>query len=75
MLCVSAKNIRTRVMKYLSHLAIEENSKIFTIPFNRQEMADYLNVERTALSKELSKMQKEGLISYYKNTFKILEKN
>lgn len=72
MLSVSAKNIRTRVMKYLSNVAMEENSKIFTIPFNRQEMADYLNVDRSALSKELSKMQDDGLISYYKNTFKII---
>ena len=43
------------------------------IPFNREQFADYLNVDRTALSKELSNMQSEGLIEFKKNHFKLLE--
>ena len=48
-------------------------SKIFDIPYNRQQLADYLGVDRSALSSELSRMQKDGIISYYKNTFKLLQ--
>lgn len=44
-------------------------SNSFEIPFNRQQLADYLSVERSALSSELSKMQTDGLISYRKNKF------
>lgn len=66
------KHIRARVLLFLSNMAIEQNKKIFNIPFNRQQMADFLNVERTALSKELAKMQADGLIEYYKNTFKVI---
>ncbi len=39
------------------------------IPFNRQQLADYLCIDRSAMSNELSKMKKEGLIDYKKNTF------
>ncbi len=67
--CISSKGIRTKVMTYLSSEALKAGSKQFTIPFDRQQMADYLNVERSALSKELGRMQKEGLLSYRKNTF------
>ncbi len=69
----SNKTIRDRVLAYLSYMSIQKNSLSFQIPFNRQQMADYLNVERSALSKELSKMKKEGLLDYNKNTF-ILKK-
>lgn len=67
--CISSKNIRTRVMIYLSAEAIKCGQKEFTIPFDRQQMADYLNVERSALSKELGRMQKEGILTFYKNKF------
>ena len=45
------------------------------IPFDRQQMADYLNVERTALSKELSKMQRDGLIRFRGHDFEVLYKD
>lgn len=65
----SPKSIRGRVMAYLNSLAQRKHSSEFDIPFDRQQLADYLNVERTALSKELSKMQKEGLIWTRKKHF------
>ena len=43
------------------------------IPYNRQQLADYLNVERSALSNELSLMQRDGLIRYEKNHFAVTE--
>lgn len=68
----SAKTIRGRVMAYLNSLAIQKNRTEFDIPFDRQQMADYLNVERTALSKELGRMKRDGLIDYHKQHFVLL---
>ena len=68
----SPKSIRGRVTAYLSSVSLQEGANEFDIPFDRQQLADYLNVERTALSKELGKMQQEGLISTRKRHFKLL---
>lgn len=67
----SPKTIRGRVMSYLSTVSLQNGSNEFDIPFDRQALADYLNVERTALSKELSKMQKDGYFTVRKNHFAI----
>lgn len=64
-----SKSIRGRVLSYLSFQSIQQKSTSFSIPFNRQQLADYLGVDRSALSHELSKMQIEGLISFQKNQF------
>lgn len=66
---MSKKTIREKVLSYLSYQAEKQGKSMFEIPFNRQQMADYLAVDRSALSAELSKMQREGLISYDKNHF------
>lgn len=66
---MSKKTTRARVMSYLSEVAAETGKNTFEIPFNRQEMADYLAVERSALSATLSGMQAEGLITFRKNRF------
>ena len=68
---ISNKTIRHTVLSYLSFMKLETQNSTFKIPFDRQQMADYLNVERSALSKELSKMKSEGLIDYHKNTFTV----
>ena len=67
----SPKSIRGRVMSYLNSISLQTGSSEFDIPFDRQQLADYLNVERTALSKELGKMQSDGLIRVRKNHFKL----
>ena len=54
-------------------LSAQQKKKIITVPFNRQQMADYLSVDRSALSNELSKMQKEGILEYHKESFKLLK--
>lgn len=69
----SPKSIRARVISYLSDQAAREGSLEITIPFNRQQLADYLEVDRSALSNELSKMQKEGLLTINRNTFRLPE--
>ena len=71
MFCISSKTVRGRVLAYLSKQARLAASSSFRIPFDRQQMADYLNVDRTALSKELGKMKEEGLIDFNKNHFVI----
>ena len=68
----SPKSIRGRVMAYLNSVSLQNGSDEFDIPFDRQQLADYLNVERTALSKELGKMQKDGLITTKKKHFILL---
>lgn len=67
----SKKTIRKKVLSYLS---AQNKEGWFMIPFNREQMASYLNVERSALSKELGKMKKEGLIDFHRNRFCLLKK-
>ena len=69
----SSKTIRGRLLSYLSYQALCHGSRRFTIPFDRQQLADYLHVDRSALSNELGKMQREGLIQVKKNAFELLE--
>jgi len=68
----SPKTIRGRVMAYLNSVSLKKGSNEFDIPFDRQQLADYLNLERSALSKELGKMKKDGLIEVRKNHFKLI---
>jgi CRP-like cAMP-binding protein len=56
-------------MAYLNTVSLQTQSTEFDIPFDRQQLADYLNVERTALSKELGKMRDDGLIETKKSHF------
>lgn len=65
----SSKSIRGRLMSYFSQCAKGSGSCSFQISYNRQQLADYLGVDRSAMSNELSKMQKEGLIEYQRNQF------
>ena len=68
----SSKAVRTRVLAYLSEQSVRAQSTDFEIPLNRQQMADYLNLDRSGLSKELSKMKSDGIIEYRKNHFILL---
>lgn len=66
------KSCRGRLLSYLNAVSLQKGTTTFDIPFDRQQLADYLNLERTNLSKELGKMQREGIISFKKNHFKII---
>ena len=70
---LSCRTTRDKLMAYLSEQAKAKKSNIFDIPFNRQELADYISVERSAMSAELSKLKKEGLIDFQKNHFILLQ--
>lgn len=67
------KSIRKRLLSYFSECIKRTGGYSFDIPYNRQQLADYLSVERSALSNELSLMQRDGLIHYDKNHFVIME--
>lgn len=69
MMHTAPKSIRDKLLSYLSEQAMINGSTSFTIPFDRQQLADYLGIDRSALSNELSKMRKDNLISFKKNEF------
>ena len=69
---MSKRTTRDKLLSYLSSQSNRSGSNEFDIPFNRQQLADYLSVDRSAMSSELGRMQEEGLIIYKKNHFKLL---
>lgn len=68
---MSKRTTREKLISYLSEESKKQNSSNFTIPFNRQQLADFLSVDRSAMSNELCKMRDEGLIEFDKNYFKL----
>lgn len=70
----SQKSIRGRLISYLSEQARRSGSYQFTVPFDRQQLADYLGVDRSAMSNELSKMKRENILTYEKNHFSLTQK-
>ncbi len=69
---ISNRTTREKLLSYLSDEAQRSRSASFSIPFNRQQLADFLSVDRSAMSNELGKMRKEGLIEFHKNQFTLL---
>lgn len=63
------RNTRTKILSYLSTESLKKHSREFEIPFTRQQLADYLCVDRSGLSAELCKMRDEGLLEFKKNKF------
>ena len=68
----SKSSLREKILAYLSIESRRNGSTNFTVPLNRTEMADYLCMNRSALSRGLAKMKKDGIIDYESNTFRIL---
>lgn len=69
---VSKRTIREKLLSYLSLQSQMEASRYFEIPLGRIELAEYLCVDRSALTRELAKMKEEGLIDYDKNCFRMM---
>jgi CRP-like cAMP-binding protein len=69
---ISSRATSERIMKYLIEESVRRGSKEFEIPYDRQALADYLCVERSALSAEISKLIGRGVIESRKNHFKLL---
>lgn len=68
----ASRSVRGRILTFLSQMAVRRGSRVFDIPFNREQLADYLNVDRSALSRELGRMQKDGLIRVQRAHFELL---
>lgn len=69
---ISSRTTSERLMKYLIEESVRRGSKEFDIPYDRQALADYLCVERSALSAEIGKLIDKGVIESRKNHFKLL---
>lgn len=70
---MSKKSLRGKILSYLSSEALRTGKKEFQIPYNRQQLAEYLSVDRSALSAELGRMQKEGILEFQRNWFRLYE--
>lgn len=68
----SKRTTRDKLMTYLLITAKEQGSSSFTIPYDRQELADYLEVDRSGLSAEISKLRREGVLTAEKSRFTLL---
>ncbi len=66
------KSLRSKILAYLEYETRYLEEKKITIPFNRTDLANYLDADRSALTRELSRMRQEGLIDFEKNTFVLL---
>ena len=69
---MSKRTTREKLISYLSQEAKMSDSPTFEIPFNRQQLADFLSVDRSVMSAELCKMRDEGMIKFKKNRFELL---
>ena len=66
------RSLREKILSYLSHLAQEQRSSEIKSPLGRVDLADFLGVDRSALTRELNRMAADGVIAYSKNTFTLL---
>lgn len=69
---MSQRTTREKLLSYLSEQSMKAGSSVFDIPFNRQQMADYLSVDRSAMSGELCRMRDEGILKFNRNHFELL---
>lgn len=69
---MSKRSTREKLISYLSEEAKKQNNNSITIPFNRQQLADFLSVDRSAMSNELCKMRDDGLLTFDRNRFTLL---
>lgn len=72
---LSKRTTKEKLLSYLSEVASKKGSSVFEIPFNRQQLADFLCVERSAMSSELSKLKKDGIIDFDKQIFLLKKTN
>lgn len=70
---IAMRSTKEKLLSYLSSQALDADSGSFAIPYNRQELADYLCVDRSALSSVLSRLKQEGMLDYHRNDFRVLK--
>lgn len=72
---ITKRTTREKLLAYLSSMALKNNSGEFDIPFDRQQLADFLSVDRSAMSAELCKLRDDGLIKFHKSHFTVFSGN
>ena len=70
--CLLRPTARGKIIAFLERLSRDQHNREVTAPFNRNAMSEYLDIERSALSRELSNMKMDGLIEYHRENFKLL---
>ena len=70
---LSRRTLREKILAYLSREVQKQKSQYLDIPMGRIELAEYLGADRSALSRELSRMKEDGLIDYDRNTFRLIK--
>ncbi len=70
---ISQRSTREKLLSYLSDEAKRQNSSSFSIPFNRQQLADFLSVDRSAMSNELCKLRDVGMLDFHKSEFTLYD--
>lgn len=68
---LTQRTTRNKLLSYLSEQSLKAGNTSFTIPFNRQQLAEYLSVDRSAMSGELGKLRDEGMLTFSKNNFEL----
>ena len=71
---LTQRSTREKLLAYLYSQSKSRGSNAFSIPFDRQQLADFLSVDRSAMSNELSKLRNEGILEFNKNHFNFLKK-
>ena len=72
---MAKRSTREKLLSYLSEQAVKNKSAEFTIPYNRQQLADYLGVDRSGLSVQLCRLRDEGLLTFHKNKIRLIYKD
>lgn len=75
MAILSGRTIRGKLLTYLAQQARDAGSNTFFIPYSRQELADFLFIERTAMSTELNKLKRDGVLDFDRQRFTIYKDN
>jgi len=70
--CLLKPTVREKILSYLTRVSCEQNSRTIFVPIDRYAMSEYLNIERSALSRELSQMKRDEIIDFHKNVFKLM---
>ncbi len=73
--CMAGRTTKEKLLSYLSAESQRQKSPLFELSFNRQQLADYLSVDRSAMSNELCKLRDQGILKFSKNRFELLHTN
>ena len=72
---MAKRSTREKLLSYLSEQAVKNKSSEFEIPYNRQQLADYLGVDRSGLSVQLCRLRDEGMLTFHKNKIRLIYKD